>query len=89
MIIALGTLTEHLNYFRSSCLGSGRKNQYLEYADTQYIKGISQLQKDMKSLDVPLAGLVLTSCMLLSVFDFLRGRESEGRIYMTAGIDII
>ena len=89
MVIALGSLTEHLNHSKSSSLGMGRKDGYLEFADTQYIKGISQLQKEMKSLDIPSAGLVLASCMLLSLFDFLRGRDSEGRIHMAAGIDIL
>ena len=89
MVIALGSLTEHLDQVKFSSDESVRKGQYLGYADTQYIKGISQLRQDMSCVNVQSAELILTSCLLLSLFDFLRGKDTDGRVHLAAGIDIL
>ena len=88
-VIALGSLTEHLDgvKFRSHDLNQGMR--CLSYADTQYIKGIRQLQKDMTAFSKPSPELVLVSCLLLSLFDFLRGEEAAARVHLAAGIDIL
>ena len=87
--IALGSLSEYLADFKTISQDRGQERQRLQYADTQYVKGISQLQKDMTATSQPPSEVVLISCLLLSLFDSLRGEATNGLVHLAAGIDIL
>ena len=88
-VIALGSLTEHLSRVKFLSQDHNQEERRLQYADTQYVKGIGQLQKDMTAVGRPSPELVLISCLLLSLFGFLRGEEADGLTHLAAGIDIL
>ena len=88
-VIALGSLTEHLSGTKLLSQGLLEEKERLHYADTHYLKGISKLQQDMAATTKPSPELVLISCMLLSLFDFLRGEEVGGKVHLAAGLDIL
>ena len=88
MVVALGSLTEHLEEFKLLSPDLDRKRR-LQYADIQYFKSIGALAKEMAAATQPSTEMVLVSCLLLSLFDFLRGEQSNARTHLAAGIDIL
>ena len=89
-VIALGSLSEHVQQHKTSTRHHNTGGQLcLQYADTQYLKGISELRTEMTAQAHQSPEMVLVSCVLLSLFDFLRGEEAGGRIHLAAGIDIL
>lgn len=88
-VIALGSLTEHLKGAKALSHNLDENKRHLEYADMHYMRGISRLRKDLADSSDPQPEMILISCLLLSLYDFLRGEEAEGRLHLAAGIDIL
>ncbi|KAG8529693.1 uncharacterized protein KY384_005174 [Bacidia gigantensis] len=88
-VLALGSITEYLNEAKILSQNVSHDTGRLRYAHGQYIKAICELQKELSVTHNPPTELVLTSCLLLSLFDFLGGEDSNARVHLTAGIDIL
>ena len=89
IVIALGSLDKHLSEVKVLSQDVSPNKGRLQYANAQYVKAISQLRRDMSAAKKPSIELVLTSCLLLSLFDFLRGEDAHARTHLAAGIDIL
>lgn len=88
-VLALGSLGEQI--YENQVLGQHKaeEDSRLLYTDTQYSRAITELQKDLNSFKNPPIELILTSCLLLSLFDFLRGESIRAQVHLRAGIDIL
>ena len=89
LVIALGAMSKHLNQTKAPSSDADDQEKSLNYAESQYSKAISQLRRDMSATEKVPTEVVLTSCLLLTLFDFLRGLEDNARTHMAAGIDIV
>ena len=86
IVVALGSLGQHLH---GNDMADQPKGSLLLFSDEKYVKAIAQLRDDIGKASSPSTELILISCFLLTLFDFLRGKDVAARVHMQAGMNIL
>ena len=88
-VVAIGAVAKHL-FDRRPLLGdSPGCTDNLEHAQLEYLKAVAELQNYISHPQGSSTSLVLVSCLLLTLLDFLRGDYQNAQLHLTAGINIL
>ena len=88
-VIAIGSMGQRLRVNNLLIPNAEEANAFQHFAQVQYYNSLKQLRAQMSSNPSRSVNLAITTCLLLTVFEFLRGNDVDLLIHLKSGLDIL